>query len=162
MEGFRVVETGEGIGADIMRALAACGKETMRHRNEDYPALLVVSQGAIRKKRKLPDRCGVLLVPGDAGRAIRTIRAASAVSYGASNRDSLTVSSREQTRIMAAIQRSLVTVDGDTVECQEFALELAPGRDEMSALAVVGALILLGISPEEAARAMEQGERNEK
>ena len=162
MESFRVVETGEGIKADIMRALSACGKGTVRCRNEGCPALLVVSLGAIQQKRKLPETCGVLLVPGDAGQAIRAIHAASAVSYGGSSRDSLTVSSREKTRIMAAIQRGLVTVEGTVVECQEFALELVPGSDEMSALAVAGALILLGVSPEEAARVMEKTGRKQK
>jgi hypothetical protein len=77
------------------------------------------------------------------------LRAASAVSYGASPRDSLTISSREGNILWAALQRELVTVDGRVVERQEFPLDLAPGEGELSALATAGALLLLGVPPEE-------------
>jgi len=76
-------------------------------------------------------------------------RAASAVSYGLSPRDSLTVSSRERGVLWAALQRELVTVDGRVVERQEFPLALEPGAEELSALAAAGALLLLGVPPEE-------------
>ena len=71
---------------------------------------------------------------------------ASAVSYGNGPRDSITVSSREAGRLWVAIQRDLVTVEGRVVEQQEFSL-LAP-EDEGAALAVAGALLLLGAPPD--------------
>ena len=86
---------------------------------------------------------------GDAGELLDGLRAASAVSYGASPRDSLTISSREGGRLWAALQRELVTVDGQVVERQEFPLALEPGREELPALAVAGALLLLGVPPED-------------
>ena len=76
-------------------------------------------------------------------------RAASAVSYGASPRDSLTISSREGNTLWAALQRELVTVDGQVVERQEFPLTLEPEVGELPALAAAGALLLLGVPPEE-------------
>ena len=45
-----------------------------------------------------------------------------------------------------AVQRDLVTVEGRVVEHQEFSL-LAP-EDEGAALAVAGALLLLGAPPD--------------
>ena len=76
------------------------------------------------------------------------LRAASPVSYGAAPRDSLTISSREGDRLWAALQRELVTVDGQVVDRQEFPLRLAPGEEVLSGLAVAGALLLLGVPPE--------------
>ena len=70
------------------------------------------------------------------------------MSYGASPRDSLTISSREGDRLWAALQRELVTVGGQVVERQEFPLTLPPGTKELSALAAAGALLLLGVPPE--------------
>ena len=66
-----------------------------------------------------------------------------------SPRDSLTISSREGGILWAALQRELVTVDGQVVERQEFPLALEPGEGELSALAAAGALLLLGVPPEE-------------
>ena len=71
------------------------------------------------------------------------------MSYGVSPRDSLTISSREGELLWAALQRELVTVDGRVVERQEFPLRLEPGEEELSVLAAAGALLLLGITPEE-------------
>ena len=96
----------------------------------------------------MPAACRTVLLPGDAGGLLAGLRAASAVSYGTSPRDSLTISSRERGRLWAALQRELVTVDGQVVERQEFPLALEPGREELPALAVAGALLLLGVPPE--------------
>ena len=62
---------------------------------------------------------------------------------------SLTISSREGGRLWAALQRELVTVGGQVVERQEFPLTLAPGTKELPALAAAGALLLLGVPPED-------------
>ena len=83
---------------------------------------------------------------------------ASAVSYGSSPRDSLTISSREGDRLWAALQRELVTLGGQVVERQEFPLPLGPDGRAMSDLAVAGALLLLGVPPEEL-EGEDRGER---
>ena len=148
MELFQVIEDGEGIEGAILRALPArAGQE--RRVSERHPALLVVSPKAAEQGIPLPRQCRTVLLPGETGRAALPLRAASAVSYGVSPRDSLTISSREGELLWAALQRELVTVDGRVVERQEFPLALEPGEEELSALAAAGALLLLGVPPEE-------------
>lgn len=148
MEWFQVVEAGEGIERAILKTLAARGGGAERHVSHSHPSLLVVSPDAAARRMELPEACRTVLLPGDAAELLEGLRAASAVSYGISPRDSLTISSREGDRIWAALQRELVTVGGQVVERQEFSLSLAPGAKELSALAAAGALLLLGVPPE--------------
>lgn len=147
MELFQVIEDREGIERAIVRALAARGTGRKTHISELHPALLVVSPRAATRGMKLPRQCRTALLPGGMGGV--PPRAASAVSYGVSPRDSLTISSREGNILWAALQRELVTVDGQLVERQEFPLILKPGEEELPALAAAGALLLLGVPPEE-------------
>lgn len=145
MELFQVIEDGEGIEGAILRALPARSGQDRRV-SERHPALLVVSPRAAERGLPLPDRCRTVLLPGEMGGT--PPRAASAVSYGPSPRDSLTISSREGSMLWAALQRELVTVDGHVVERQEFPLAVERGENELSVLATAGALLLLGVPPE--------------
>lgn len=149
MECFQVIESGEGIEGRVLRALSRRGGMTERYAALEHPALLVVSPRAAAEGARLPGACRTILLPGDAGRLLKGLRAASAVSYGSSPRDSLTISSREGDRLWAALQRELVTLGGQVVERQEFPLPLGPEGRAMSDLAVAGALLLLGVPPEE-------------
>ena len=148
MELFQVIEDGEGIEAAILQSLPA-RPDTGRRVSERHPALLVVSPRAAEQGMRLPRQCRTALVPGE---LTVPLRAASAVSYGVSPRDSLTISSREGDILWAALQRELVTVDGRVVERQEFPLRLEPGAGELPSLAAAGALLLLGVPPEELSR----------
>lgn len=148
MECFRVIETGEGIEETILRGLAAQSGIIERCVSLSHPALLVVSPKAAARELELPEACRTVLLPGDAGKLLDGLRAASAVSYGVSPRDSLTISSREGNKLWAALQRELVTVGGQVVERQEFPLTLTSQGGELSTLAVAGALLLLGVPPE--------------
>ena len=152
MECFQVFEAGEGIERAILRGLSARGGLRGRCANGGHPALLVVSPRAAARGTRLPRQCRTVLLPGGMGGV--PPQAASAVSYGASPRDSLTVSSREEGVLWAALQRELVTVDGQVVERQEFPLPLAPWEEELPLLACAGALLLLGIPPEELGQAL--------
>lgn len=147
MECFQVLEAGEGIEAAILRGLAPRGGLQGRCASEEHPALLVVSPRAAARGLRMPRQCRTVLLPGGMGGVLP--QAASAVSYGSSPRDSLTISSREGSALWAALQRELVTVEGRVVERQEFPLALRPGEEELSALAAAGALLLLGVPPEE-------------
>lgn len=149
MECFQVLEAGEGIEAAILRGLRARGGLRGRCASEGHPALVVVSPQAAVRDFPLPRQCRTVLLPG--GMRGEPPQAASAVSYGASPRDSLTISSREGDVLWAALQRELVTVEGHVVERQEFPLRLEPGEKELPALATAGALLLLGVPPEELA-----------
>ena len=150
MECFQVLEAGEGIEQAILRGLTARGGLRGRCASGNHPALLVVSPRAAEAGVPLPRQCRTVLLPGGAGGL--PLRAASAVSYGVSPRDSLTLSSREGDTLWAALQRELVTVDGRVVERQEFPLRLEPGAEELPSLAAAGALLLLGVPPEELSR----------
>ena len=77
---------------------------------------------------------------------------AAAVSYGTGPRDTLTLSSREERQLWCAIQRELVTVEGRVVERQELPLRLPDHMSPLSVLAAAGALLLLGVPPEELGR----------
>ena len=132
---------------------------TERYAALEHPALLVVSPQAAAEGAELPGACRTILLPGDAGRMLEGLRAASAVSYGSSPRDSLTISSRAGGQLWAALQRELVTVDGQVVERQEFPLPLPVQGNEGPALAVAGALLLLGVAPEDLGGTGNSGRR---
>lgn len=153
MECFQVLEAGEGIEQAILRVLSARGGLRGRCTGANHPALVVVSPRAAAGGIPLPGRCRTVLLPG--GTRCAPPQAASAVSYGASPRDSLTVSSREGGILWAALQREVVTVDGQVVERQEFPLCLGPGQEELPALAAAGGLLLLGVPPEELSKAIK-------
>lgn len=146
MELFQVIEDGEGIEAAIRRNLPARGADQRTRISGQHPALVVVSPRAATRGLPLPRQCRTALLPGGMGGV--SPRAASAVSYGVSPRDSLTISSREGGALWAALQRELVTVDGRVVERQEFPLRVEPETGELPALAAAGALLLLGVPPE--------------
>ena len=149
MECFRVIEADEGIEEAILRRLSARGGMGGRCVSGGHPALLVVSPGAVRRGLELPGACRTVLLPGYAQSALRELRAASAVRYGTSPQDSLTLSGRERDRMWALLQREIVTVSGHVVERQEFSVALPPGGKELPTLAAAGALLLLGVSPGE-------------
>ena len=122
MECLQVLEAGEGIEQSILRQLRAWGGLRGQCASVDHPALLVVSPQAAARGIPLPRQCRTVLLPG--GMRGTPPQAASAVSYGPSPRDSLTISSREGDTLWAALQRELVTVDGRVVDTPPKELEL--------------------------------------
>ena len=151
MENFWVAEESEGIGEAVRRQL---GERDRRTAAGGSPWLLVVSPRAAERRRQLPTGCRTVLLPGGAGGVLSGLDPAAAVSYGTGPRDTLTLSSREGRQLWCAIQRELVTVDGQVVERQEFPIPLVRRGEEMSALAAAGALLLLGVPPREVGRGM--------
>ena len=145
---FQVFEDHEGIEADIRRRLAGLGGGPEARSSGQRPALLVVSPRAALRS-PITAACRTALLPGDPPLAQLALQAASAVSYGSGPRNTLTLSSRTGDRLWMALQRELVTVQGQVVERQEFTWRLSPGSSPQAALAVAGALLLLGISPEQ-------------
>jgi hypothetical protein len=111
--------------------------------------LLVVSPGATGWAGAEALSCRMVLVPGSAGPLVRSFQAGCAVSYGASPRDTITISSMEGTQLCVAIQRELVTVDGGVLERQELVLPCRPEWSPLPYLAAVGTQLLLGVPTEE-------------
>ena len=145
---FQVLEDHEGITAAISHWFSALGIRPAPHSTTHLPALLVVSpRAALRKSIKAT--CRTILLPGDTPLAELDLQAASAVSYGAGPRNTITISSQTGDRLWIALQRELITVQGCVVERQEFPWRLPYGASPYSALTVAGALLLLGVSPEQ-------------
>ena len=143
MERFLVLERGEGIRRAVQAGLSAWGGGAA-----GPSGLLVISPRAAESGLLRIPACRVVLLPGVGRETLGELRAASAVSYGLSPRDSLTLSSREGERLWCALQRELVTLDGAVVERQEFPVLPPPALEPLSALAAAGALLLLGVPPE--------------
>ena len=117
---FQVIEEQEGIEADILRRLARHGRSLGQIPTADHPALLVVSPRAAAHGDGRPERCRMALLPGDTTLPGWDLQAASAVSYGSGPKNTLTLSSREGRKLWLALQRELVTIQGQVVDRQEF------------------------------------------
>ena len=145
MENFWVAEESEGIGEAVRRQL---GERDRRTAAGGSPWLLVVSPRAAERRRQLPTGCRTVLLPGGAGGVLSGLDPAAAGSYGTGPRDTLTLSSREGDRLWLALQREVVTVQGQVVERQEFPFRSTAAQPTQAALAVAGALLLLGVRPD--------------
>ncbi len=110
--------------------------------------LLVVSPD-LAEKDVTPPACRALLVPGRLSPLAGDIPAAWAVSYGISSRDSLTLSSLGEEAISLALQREVVTLAGDCLECQELLLPRGGHTSPLHVLACAGVQLMLGVPPEE-------------
>lgn len=93
-------------------------------------------------------RCKMLLVPGKyAAKAANVIDSSCVVSYGLSDRDSITLSSIEDSRAVLAIQRELVTLKEKVLDRQEIPV----GSRKISPehlMALCGCLLILGVPVE--------------
>lgn len=153
MSSFQVIEMNEGIERAVRSGLSRW-KNLQADAAQEHPALVAISPDAAAYGRTLPNSCRTVLLPGGAGELLQELQAASVVRYGGSARDSLTLSSCQPERISVALQRDLVTVEGQVLERQEFPLRRPAGMGTWQTLAAVGTLLLLGVPPEEL---MEQG-----
>ena len=150
-----VWEREEGVAGAVEAALAAAGRAGLRLLTGAHPAalagealsLLTVSPGAVGWAGAGAIRCRTALLPGTALPLARALSAESAVSYGASPKDTLTISSLEDRQICVALQREIITLDGATLERQEFVLPFPPGEDPERFLGLTGARLLLTGSP---------------
>lgn len=90
-------------------------------------------------------QCKILLVPGEyAVKAAEVINSGCFVSYGLSDRDSITLSSIEHGRAVLAIQRELVTLDQTVLDRQEVPVKFKRMSPE-TLMALAGSLLILGV-----------------
>lgn len=108
------------------------------------PQLIVLSRKAPNMMSYSP-HCRVLLTPGCP--ATLGIRADCLVSYGMSERSSITLSSIEADSLILTLQRELMTIDGEILDRQDIALRPLHGISPGDMLAASGALLLLGLNP---------------
>ena len=143
MAGFAVLERGEQLA---QRLVARFGPAVGA---DQKPGLLVVAPGMELTVEEGTLECGTVLLPGSVGCQLGAVRAKSAVSYGLSGRDTITLSSREGEQVWLAVQRELVRLDGTVLDRQEMAVRAPADMDAMQMLALVGALLLMGVEPGE-------------
>jgi len=140
--GFAVLEQGEQLARRLVARFGPPVGAAQR------PGLLVVApEVCLTAWGKL--ECETVLLPGNMAHQLGTLRARSAVSYGLSGRDTITLSSKEGRRLWVAVQRDLVRLNGTVLERQEFPIRIPEGADELQTLALAGAMLLLGALAEE-------------
>ena len=94
-------------------------------------------------------KCRILLIPDTAAKLLQFYEAESVVSYGLSEKSTITPSSISDEETVVSIQRELPTVDGELLEQQEIALRRPANLAIEKFLALVGALLITGVKPEE-------------
>ena len=150
-----ILESGTGLSAFLADSLP----ENLRERVDLCPAaclpkgekadLLVISPDLRREEGSMSLSCRAMLVPGRLSPLAGEMSASWAVSYGMSPKDSLTLSSLGEERIGLVLQREVVTLGGDCLDCQEFFLPWGEHVSPLYVLACAGVQLLLGIPPEE-------------
>ena len=111
--------------------------------------LLVVSPGAAGWAGAGTLACRMALLPGGLSSLTRGLPAETVLSYGASPRNTLTLSSLDELRASVAVQREFISLDGRAVERQELILPWRGSSPDLL-LAEAGAALLLGRLPQEA------------
>ena len=111
--------------------------------------LLVVSPGATGWAGAGAINCRTALLPGGRSALTRLLPAVTVLSYGASSRNTLTLSSLDESRASVAVQREFLSLDGRAVERQELVLPCDGCAPDLL-LAEAGAALLLGRLPAEA------------
>ena len=92
--------------------------------------------------------CRPALPPGGRAALTRPLPAGTVLSYGASGRNTLTLSSLDELRASVAVQREFVSLDGRAVERQELVLPW-DGHSPDLLLVQAGVALLLGRLPAE-------------
>lgn len=110
--------------------------------------LLVVSPGATGWAGAGALNCRTALLPGGRSALTRLLPAGTVLSYGASSRNTLTLSSLDGSRASVAVQREFLSLDGHAVERQELVLPCDGCAPDLL-LAEAGAALLLGRLPAE-------------
>ena len=111
--------------------------------------LLIVSPGATGWAGAGALNCRTALLPGGRSALTRALPAGIVLSYGASSRNTLTLSSLDGQRASVAVQREFVSLNGKAVDRQELVLPW-DGLTPDLLLAQTGAALLLGKLPAEA------------
>lgn len=91
----------------------------------------------------------LLLLPGTEVSLLSHCISSCVISYGASHKDSLTISSLDPPTVSLAILRELPTLTGGIVERQELQFPLRGQEPALSLVFRVGLLLVLGLPVEE-------------
>lgn len=111
-------------------------------------ALLAVAPEAEPNDSAALPPCQLLLLPGSERNFLARAPAKCVISYGGSGKDSVTLSSRTGEGLLVAIQRSLPTLAGGSIERQELRIS-AGGQAPQRVLFFASLLLVLGCPMEE-------------
>lgn len=143
-DGERLSETvSAALRKSGMGGVTILGKAALQ--NGVTPELVVVSKSVSSLDRQV--NCRTLLAPGGAKKLMKSINADSVISYGLSDRDSLTLSSIGDDAIVLALQREISTLGGVTLDRQELPVRRKTGVTDESMLGAAGTLLILGLNP---------------
>ncbi len=88
-----------------------------------------------------PVTCRIAVLPGQTP---LPVRASCVLTYGLSSKESVTISSMDETKLALALQRDLINVKGERVERQEFLVPRLHGFTREEILALWGGLLAVG------------------
>lgn len=94
------------------------------------------------------EECGILLMPDKAGEILHLFDADCVVTYGMSEKCSVTLSSIAENDAVISLQRELPTLDGELLERQELKMRRPDYVSEESLLATASVLLISGLDPE--------------
>ncbi len=113
--------------------------------------IVIPPKSAIDASEKKPQSCRILLIPDTASELLGYYDADCVVSYGLSEKSTISPSSISDYETVISLQRELPTLDGEIIERQEISLRRPEGLSEESFLAVAGMFMIAGIPPEKLA-----------
>lgn len=105
-------------------------------------------ESAFENQETVPQKCRILLIPDTAAALLHLYESECVVSYGLSDKSTLTLSSITDDETVISIQRELPTIDGELLEQQEIALKRPENLPVENFLAAAGALLIAGVSAE--------------
>ena len=114
---------------------------------EQFELLAIAPTATTEVAAPLPP-CRLLLLPGTEVALLRHCSASCVMSYGGSQKDSLSISSLDHPNVSFAILRELPTLSGGIVERQELQFPLRGTESAVSLLFRVGLLLVLGLPAE--------------
>lgn len=113
------------------------------------PELLVVSPAAAlgTMSVKTSVSCGYALLPGGNPKLLKAVKPECIVSYGMSDKDTISVSGAGANSVMLSVRRELPVMGGGVVEQQELRVDAGDMTNDM-VMAVKTAQLILGTQPE--------------
>mgnify|MGYP001388229032 FL=1 len=114
------------------------------------PSLIIIPPKweELSKGEEKRQKCRILLIPDTAAKLLQFYEAESVVSYGLSEKSTITPSSISDSETVISVQRELPTIDGELLERQEIALKRPSNLPIEKFLALVGVLLITGVKPE--------------
>ena len=111
------------------------------------PCIVIVPPGSTAELGKNFDSDTLFILSSEQKKILRTMVKLNlrTMTCGASAKDSLTFSSKDDDELVVSLQRSVVNFRGETIEPLEFPIKRTPEIDDFTAMAYISILIETGI-----------------